>query len=109
MFFTLTKSSFSRNTLFLLIAVLFFSCQKELSIDSGFNTVQPPDLTTTISSSVTGFVTDENNAPVSGAVVQFGTRTTTTDKYGYFEARNVQVVKNAAFILDRSLALTKVC
>jgi len=98
MFFTLTKSSFSRNTLFLLIAVLFFSCQKELSIDSGFNTVQPPDLTTTISSSVTGFVTDENNAPVSGAVVQFGTRTTTTDKYGYFEARNVQVVKNAAFV-----------
>jgi hypothetical protein len=33
-----------------------------------------------------------------GATVQFGSSTITTDKYGYFESRNVQVVKNAAVV-----------
>lgn len=76
---------------------LFFSCQKEINYDSGSNN-QLPDLTTKINSSVSGFVTDENDAAVMGATVQFGTSTITTDKYGYFQAKNVQVVKNAAFV-----------
>jgi len=97
MFFTLTKKILYRNALLLFTAVLFFSCQKELSIDNGTGSL-PPDLKTKISSSVSGFVTDENNAAVMGATVQFGSSTTTTDKYGYFEAKNVQVVKEAAVV-----------
>lgn len=97
MYFTLTKRSVYRNTLFIITAVLFFSCQKEFSIDNG-NAVPLPDLKTKISSSVSGFVTDENDAAVKGATVQFGTSTITTDKYGYFEMKNVQVVKDAAVV-----------
>ncbi len=95
--FTLTKRSLYRNILYIFTAVLCFSCQKDLSLENG-NVVQLPDLATKISSSVSGFVTDENGAAVMGAAVQFGTSNITTDKYGYFEAKNVQVVKEAAVI-----------
>jgi len=95
--FALTKKTLYRSTLFIFTAVLFFSCQKEFSIDNG-NAVLLPDLKTKISSSVSGFVTDENDAAVKGATVQFGTSTISTDKYGYFEAKNVQVVKDAAVV-----------
>jgi hypothetical protein len=94
---TLTKRSLTRNSLVFFTALLFFSCQKEFSIDGGSSN-QLPDLTTKISSSVSGFVTDENNAAVMGASVQFGASTITTDKYGYFEVKNVQVVKQAAVV-----------
>jgi hypothetical protein len=97
MYFTLTKRPLYRNALFIFTAVLFFSCQKELSIENGAS-IQLPDLKTKVSSSVSGFVTDENDAALMGATVQFGTTNITTDKYGYFEAKNVQVVKNAAFV-----------
>lgn len=85
----------------LITAMSFFvvSCQKELSADGGFIVTEtPPDLTTKISSTVSGFVTDETDAAVNGATVQAGASTTTTDKYGYFEISNVQVVKNAAVV-----------
>jgi hypothetical protein len=78
-------------------AVLFFSCQKQLDFDNSL-VVTPPDLSIKISSSVSGFVTDENNAAVMGATVQVGASSISTDKYGYFEAKNVQVVKEAAVV-----------
>lgn len=81
-------------------AMSFFivSCQKELS-GGGFTVNETqPDLATKISSSVSGFVTNESDAVVEGATVQAGGVTTTTDKYGYFSIRNVQVVKNAAVV-----------
>jgi hypothetical protein len=89
-----------KNVLAFFVTLLFLSCEKEVSFENGGNNINisPDDLTTKISSSVSGFVTDENNAPVMGASVQFGSSTFTTDKYGYFEAKNVQVVKNAAFV-----------
>ncbi len=61
-------------------------------------TPTPPDLTTKVSSSVSGFVTDENELSVKNANVLVGTSTSITDKYGYFEIRNVQVVQNAAMV-----------
>jgi hypothetical protein len=84
----------------LITAVSLFvsSCQKELS-GNGFSiTETPPDLTTKISSTVSGFITNETDAAVNGATVQAGGSSTTTDKYGYFEISNVQVVKNAAVV-----------
>ncbi len=80
------------------MSLFIVSCQKELS-GEGFNVTEtPPDLTTKIAASVSGFVTDEADAPVQGATVQFGTSTATTDKYGYFEFSNVQAIKNAAVV-----------
>ena len=76
--------------------ILFLSCQKD--IDYVTNDLVLPDLTTKVTSSVSGFVTDENNIAVLGANVSVGGTTTTTDKYGYFEVKNVQVVKNAAVV-----------
>ena len=59
--------------------LFFFSCQKELTDYNNSNQSLPPDLSTKISSSVSGFVTDENNAAVLGATVQAGPATTTTN------------------------------
>ena len=81
-------------TLFLILACasFFISCSKTET-----NPVSPspvlPDLTTQVSSSVSGFVTDPGNNPVEGALVRFGNTTTLTDTYGFFEFNNVMVVK----------------
>jgi hypothetical protein len=88
--------------LFIATVVLFFSaCQKNINefIDTGNNNQNPgPDLTTKVTSSVSGFVTNENDMPVVGAVVKAGAITTLTDEYGYFVIRNTNVVKNAAVV-----------
>ena len=101
MFFTLSKKSVLvfLTTSIIALSAFFISCQKELSgegIDLGDTTL--PDLTTKITSSVSGFVTDENEVAVNGAAVQFGSSSTTTDKFGYFEVRDVQVTQNAAVV-----------
>lgn len=96
---TFLKQVTPKNFMVFLAVMLFFSCQKEISGDDSAGIgATPPDLTTKISSSVSGFVTDENDAAVMGATVQIGGSTIITDKYGYFEARNVQVVKEAAVV-----------
>ena len=95
---------FKKNTLVFIttsiiaVSAFFISCQKEFSgngIDLGD---ELPDLTTKIASSVAGFVTDENEVAVNGATVVFGSSNTTTDKFGYFEVRNVQVTQVAAVV-----------
>lgn len=90
-----------RPSLFMLIATLFFfSCQKDIK-DSNSPDVpgnENPDLSSKVTSSVSGFVTDENNAPVEGATVNVGIKSTTTDNIGYFEIKDVEVVKNAAVV-----------
>jgi hypothetical protein len=98
MFSNLKIKSICSSLLLMLTLSVFFSCQKDISIQDGGPVVTPPDLSTKISSSVSGFVTDENDAAVMGASVQFGSSTITTDKYGYFQAKNVQVVKEAAVV-----------
>ena len=80
------------------ISGVMVSCQKEISGQGFLITETQPDLTTTINTSVSGFVTDETGKAVSGASAQVGTKTTSTDKYGYFEVRNTDVIKNAAFV-----------
>jgi hypothetical protein len=82
----------------LLIAIVFFSCQKELSSEGFIPNVETPDLSTRINSSVSGFVTDENNLAVKDAEVKFGSSITTTDKFGFFEIKNVAVIKTAAVV-----------
>ncbi len=88
-----------KNIIYLSYIFLFFffvACQKDEGKTGNLDT--PPDLTTKVQSSVSGFVTDENNASVNGATVTVGNMNTITDKYGYFEIRNVQVIKDAAVV-----------
>ncbi|MDB5202502.1 MAG: carboxypeptidase regulatory-like protein [Ferruginibacter sp.] len=85
----------------LLFALISFAiglsaCQKDISGDPG--ATDQADLTTKVSASVSGFVTDENDQPVLGATVKVGTITTFTDKYGYFQVGSSDVVKNAAVV-----------
>jgi len=81
----------------LFITLFLFSCKK--NINDAVDTVNTaPDLVTKVTSSVSGFVTDQNNAAVVGATVKAGGANTTTDKYGYFEFKNIQVVKEAATV-----------
>lgn len=94
---TMLKTTFTRIFLPLLAILFFASCQKEVSGD-GSNTVVLPDFETKVVSTVSGFVTDENDAPVLGASVSAGTGSASTDKYGYFEIKNTQVVKSAAVV-----------
>ncbi len=95
-----TKTLLKLSTFLCTILFVFNSCQKTFNIIEEPTIVAIlPDLTTKVSSTlVSGFVTDNNEAAVKDATVLIGSTTTTTDKYGYFEARNVQVIKNAAVI-----------
>ncbi len=77
---------------------IFISCQKDVKNEVPAPVNETPDLSSKVNSSVSGFVTDENNAAVQGATVKAGTMTTSTDEYGYFEIKNVQVVKTAAVV-----------
>src|ERR1043165_4695902 len=80
-----------------IFALLFlFSCKKDINNQN--HNSEAPDLTTKTNTSVSGFVTDENDQPVNGASVKAGTANTTTNQFGYFELKNVELVKTAAFV-----------
>ena len=90
------KNKFRQLILCVFATVFLLSCQKD--IDHASTDFQFPDFTTKVTSSVSGFVTDENDAAVLGASVIFGNITTSTDKYGFFEVKNAEVVKTAAIV-----------
>lgn len=82
--------------LFCILACVFaFSCRKDIGYDNG--PVHIPDFTVKVTSSVSGFITDENDDPIS-ATVSAGGNTITADRFGYFEIKNIQVVKTAATV-----------
>jgi hypothetical protein len=101
-----TKSTmsilFKVAALFFMATITLTNCKKAedvAPIPAVTGVAVPPDLTTKVTSNmVSGFVTDGNNAAVKDASVLIGTTTVLTDKYGYFEARNVQMVQNAAVV-----------
>ena len=89
-----------RSAFLILTVLCCATCETNIDISSSSHaTVGPADLTTRVTAStVSGFVTDENENPVSSASVVIGTITTSTDQYGYFEVKNVSVVQNAATV-----------
>lgn len=89
---------FSFLLLILLSILTVISCRKDQSNNTGNNDNNIPDLATKVNSSVSGFVTNENNAPVEGALVSAGGVNVNTDKYGYFKINNAEVVKAAATV-----------
>jgi hypothetical protein len=81
----------------ILALVCFTNCQKE--VDSPFNNsgtvVNDAEKVT---GGINGIVVDENNDPVEGLTVVSGSATTTTDRYGAFRFRNIQLSKANATV-----------
>ena len=73
------------------------ACKKDLSHQE-ITITDNTDFATTISTSVSGFVNDENNAPAQNATVTAGNKTAVTNQYGYFKIENAMLVKNAALV-----------
>lgn len=84
------------------VVLTFAACQKEISGNLGNPIDTPVELGSKVTTSVSGFVTDENDAPVQGAAVKIGLQTLTTDQYGYFAVSNVSLTKNAATVTVNS-------
>jgi hypothetical protein len=88
--------------LLILVAPIFLmpSCRKDRAHED-YQEQPPfikPDFTIKVNSSVAGFVTDESNNPVFGAVVIGGNKQTTTDEYGYFQINNTSVSEAAGLV-----------
>ncbi len=77
---------------------LIFSCRKDNAALNDAPIIHPDFVTKVTAGNISGFVTNENNQAVQGASVKIGTATVTTDEYGYFQAANVLVVKQAATV-----------
>ena len=82
----------------LLIALAFAACRKDIDEVSVEETPYVPEIlkkweqkVTPVNGALTGFVTDEVGEPVGGASVKLGNLTTTTDEYGHFFFKNVQL------------------
>jgi hypothetical protein len=61
------------KVLLLIAVILTSSCRKDISENQGITIpVELPDLESKITSSASGFITDENNIAVAGAAVTFG-------------------------------------
>ena len=74
----------SRGLWIFLAAVFFLSaCNKDID-NNPDNQGTPPDYVTKVSSNIKGFVTNENNEAVNGALVNAGGVSAVTDEYGYF-------------------------
>ncbi|MFT3910199.1 MAG: carboxypeptidase-like regulatory domain-containing protein [Ferruginibacter sp.] len=93
---------FLRKTTFLLpvlILILISSCQRNIDTyvpdNNNLGQILYPS---PVQASVSGQVTDENNAAVSGAVVKSGTQTTTTDSRGLFRFSNITMDKYASVV-----------
>lgn len=79
------------STLLLPIIILTgLSCQREVNLSINGTSVNDAVMVT---GGVNGIVVDENNSPVEGAVVTSGTASTTTDRYGAFKFRNINLSK----------------
>lgn len=94
-----------------MLLVYSVSCKKISKTDTSGNTPQPidttktdttkhtpVDLTTKVTSSVSGFVETTQGAagPLAGVTISFGNKSTITDEFGYFEIKDASVIKEAA-------------
>ena len=85
--------------LFLLVIasmLVFASCKKDDPI-----TTPPVNNDRNFSqviTSVSGLVMNQNNQPVEGATITFGSKTTLTDGEGLFKIEDVMVMENQAFV-----------
>ena len=87
------------------VSLANYQCQK--------NPQEIPDpidpLAEKVTASIKGRVTDENSRPVNNASVVAGTTTVTTDINGFFQLNNIQLAKNAGFVLVEKTGYLKGC
>ncbi len=91
-------SLFSRiNFLILTIfsIVLLASCGPDSELNPNGDQNFPEG---SITASVYGTVIDENNQPVVGATVKSGSNTTTTDRFGVFQFKNILLGKSNGYV-----------
>jgi hypothetical protein len=86
------------NRLFLLVlsaGLFLFSCQREIKWPDQPALPNEPAVNDAerVTGGVNGIVVNENNQPLAGVTVRSGTNTTTTDRYGVFQFRNIQLSK----------------
>jgi hypothetical protein len=81
----------------LLVAVVSFNCQKELSFPGGntANNNTPSPVTAVLQ----GNVLDENGLPAPGVSIKLGSQTATTDSRGYFRIKNAALDKYSSFVV----------
>ncbi len=86
------------STLIFSIILFFSNCQREIDVpvDTTGNNVVNDNIM--VVASVRGTVVDENNQPVSGATVTAGVSTTTTDTYGIFKFKNINLSKENGYV-----------
>lgn len=94
------KQNLRHLLLVLTSALVIFSCRKDRAHEQYIENPPgiKPDLSIKITSSVAGFVMDENDKPVYGALVTAGSKQTTTDEFGYFNITNTTVPEAAGFV-----------
>ncbi len=100
------STKFNRLLLLVMSAGLFlFSCQREIKwpdVPAG-PTDTPVIDAERVTGGVNGIVVNENNQPLAGVTVSSGTNTTTTDRYGVFHFRNIQLSKaNGAVKVEKN-------
>lgn len=82
----------------LLISLLFFQCQREVSHIGGPDLpieIPTPD---PITAALQGNVFDETGAPAAGVTVQVGSKTATTNANGYFRINEAALDKKSALV-----------
>lgn len=96
-----------KNIGFLLLAALlaFASCRKDIDKVTVEETKYVPEIlkkweqqVQNVNGDLTGFVADEDGAPVAAAAVKMGNLTTTTDAYGHFFFKDVQMNAKGTFV-----------
>lgn len=90
------RSKFLRlpGLLLLCTSLIFISsCQRELHAPDNGSVPTPVNDNEMVTGGITGIVIDESDRPVYGASVSSGSYTTTTDKYGMFKFRNINLSK----------------
>lgn len=81
------------------LCVALFSCKKDGGIpESDGSPGIPFNNSEMIPATITGFVLNDANAPISGAQVHLGNAIYTTDEYGYFYFINANTPANATLI-----------
>ena len=87
------------STLSLLILLVLFGCQREISFIGGVDTprgeIATPD---PVTAALQGNVFDETGAPAADVTVQAGSKTTLSDKNGYFRINDASLDKKTAVI-----------
>ncbi len=84
----------------LLVIALAVSCKKVSTSDPGkipSDTLHMPDFTSMVTSTISGFVT-EHGSPVKDVNVRAGTGFEITDTFGYFEIKNILIIRDVATV-----------